>query len=149
MKLKDKVHSDLIEAMKSKDKVKLNTIRSVRALILEFEKSGTGKELTEEEEVKMLSSAVKKRKEAIEQFEKAGRSDLAEKEKQELDILLAYLPKQLSEEEILEKVKEYAAQVGATSKKDFAKLMPVAIKNLKGQAEGGIIRKMVEKVLGE
>ncbi len=149
MKLKEKVNLDLIEAMKSKDKVKLNTIRSVRALILEFEKSGSGKELTEEEEIKMLSSAVKKRKEAIEQFEKAGRDDLAVKEKQELEILLNYLPKQLTEEEILDKVKQYASQVGATSKADFAKLMPVAIKNLKGQADGGTIRKMVEKVLGE
>ena len=149
MKLRERVNIDLVEAMKAKDKVKLNTIRSIRALILEFEKSGSGKELTKEEEIKMLSTAVKKRKEAYEQFEKAGRTDLAENEKKELDILLSYLPKQLSEEEIFTKIKEFAKVIGADSKADFAKLMPFAIKNLKGQADGGTIRKMVEKVLGE
>jgi uncharacterized protein YqeY len=149
MNLKEKVNVDLIAAMKSKDKVKLNTIRSIRALILEFEKNGSGKELTEEEGIKMLSTAVKKRKEAFEQYEKAGRTDLAENEKQELDILLSYLPKQLSEDEVLEKVKKYAVEIGANTKADFSKLMPLVIKNLKGQADGGTIRKMVEKVLGE
>lgn len=149
MNLKEKINTDLKEAMKSKDKIKLNTIRSIRALILEFEKSGNGKKLTPEEEIKMLSSAVKKRKDAIEQFEKAGRNDLADKEKQELEILLSYLPKQLSEKEIMEKVKEFASEIGANTKADFPKLMPYAIKNLKGKADGGIIRKIVEKVLGD
>ncbi len=149
MNLKEKINTDLKEAMKSKDKIKLNTIRSIRALILEFEKSGNGKKLTPEKEIKMLSSAVKKRKDAIEQFEKAGRNDLADKEKQELEILLSYLPKQLSEKEIMEKVKEFASEIGANTKADFPKLMPYAIKNLKGKADGGIIRKIVEKVLGD
>ena len=149
MNLKEKINTDLKEAMKSKDKIRLNTIRSIRALILEFEKSGNGKKLTPEEEIKMLSSAVKKRKDAIEQFEKAGRNDLADKEKQELEILLSYLPKQLSEKEIMEKVKEFASEIGANTKADFPKLMPYAIKNLKGKADGGIIRKIVEKVLGD
>ncbi len=149
MTLKEKINVNLVAAMKAKDKVKLNTIRSIRAMILEFEKNGTGKELTKEEEIKMLSSAVKKRKEALEQFEKAGRTDLAENEKKELDILLSYLPQQLSEDDILKKVKEFAQEIGAKTKADFAKLMPLAIKNLKGQADGGTIRKIVEKVLGE
>ena len=149
MTLKEKINVDLVAAMKAKDKVKLNTIRSIRAMILEFEKNGSGKELTKEEEIKMLSSAVKKRKEALEQFEKAGRTDLAENEKKELDILLSYLPQQLSEDDILKKVKEFAQEIGAKTKADFAKLMPLTIKNLKGQADGGTIRKIVEKVLGE
>ena len=148
MTLKEKINNDLKDAMKSQDKVKLNTIRSIRALILEFEKSGSNKELTSEDEIKMLSSAAKKRKESIEQYEKGGRQDLADQEKLELEIIQSYLPKQLNEEEILNKVKQFAEEIGAESKTDFPKLMPVAVKNLKGQADGNTIRKIVEKVLG-
>jgi uncharacterized protein YqeY len=147
MNLKDKINADLKEAMKSKDKVKLNTVRSIRALILDFEKSGANKELTPEDEVKMLSSAAKKRREAAEQFENAGRSELAENERNELKVIESYLPKQLSEDEILVKVKNFAAEVGAETKADFGKLMPIAMKSLKGQADGNIIRKIVEQVL--
>lgn len=147
MNLKDKINADLKEAMKSKDKVKLNTVRSIRALILDFEKSGANKEMTTEDEIKMLSSAAKKRREAAEQFENAGRNELAENERSELKIIESYLPKQLSEDEILLKVKNFAAEVGAETKADFGKLMPIAMKNLKGQADGNIIRKIVEQVL--
>jgi len=149
MSLKDSINADLKDAMRQKDKVKLNTIRSIRTLILEFEKSGKGNELNKEDEIKMLSTAVKKRREAIEQFENAGRTELTDTEKQELEILLGYLPKQLSDEEILEKVKLCATEVGATSKTDFPKIMPVVMKKLKGQADGNTIRKFVEQVLGE
>ena len=77
MNLAEKINSDLKDAMKSNDSVRLQTIRSIRALILEFEKSGSGKKLDSEEEIKLLSSAAKKRKEAIEEYVKAGRQDLA------------------------------------------------------------------------
>ena len=149
MNLKDKINADLKEAMKSKDKIKLNTIRSIRALILDFEKSGAAKELTQDDEIKMLSSAAKKRREAIEQYEKAGRLELAENEKFELNVIEEYLPKQLTEDEILKNVKSLALEVGASTKADFAKLMPVVIKTLKGKADGNVIRKMVELVLGD
>jgi uncharacterized protein YqeY len=149
MSLKDKINADLKEAMKSKDKIKLNTIRSIRALILDFEKSGASKELTQDDEIKMLSSAAKKRREAIEQYENAGRLELAENEKIELNVIENYLPKQLSEDEILENVKSLALEVGASTKADFAKLMPVVMKTLKGKADGNVIRKMVEHVLGD
>ena len=147
MSLKDKINADLKEAMRNKDKIKLNTVRSIRALILDFEKSGADKELTNEDEIKMLSSAAKKRREAADQFQDAGRIELAEKERSELKIIESYLPKQLSEDEILVKVKHFASEVGAETKADFGKLMPVVMKNLKGQADGNIIRKMVEQVL--
>ena len=106
MTLKDQINEDLKAAMKSGDKTKLATVRSIRALILEFEKSGTGKELSNEEEIKLLSSAAKKRKDSIEQFKNAGRNDLVEKEETELNILMDYLPKQLSQEEIDIEVKK-------------------------------------------
>lgn len=149
MNLKEKINEDLKNAMKSGDKLRLETIRSIRALILEFEKSGTGKTLNEEEEIKMLSTAVKKRKDSIEQYRAAKRDDLADKEEAEMKIILEYLPKQLSEDEITEVVKNLAAQAGAVSKADFPKLMPLAMKELKGKADGKVVKSVVEKVLGE
>ncbi|MDZ7624041.1 MAG: GatB/YqeY domain-containing protein [Ignavibacteriaceae bacterium] len=148
MNLTEKINSDLKEAMKSNETVRLQTIRSIRALILEFEKSGTGKKLNEEEEIKLLSSAAKKRKEAIEEYVKAGRNDLASLEEAELKIIMSYLPKQLSMDEIILKVKQFAEQIGANTKADFPKLMPLAVKELKGMADGKAIKEAVEKVLG-
>ena len=147
MNLTEKINSDLKEAMKSNDAIRLQTIRSIRALILEFEKSGSGKKLDEEEEIKLLTSAAKKRKEAIEEYVKAGRNDLASTEETELNIIMSYLPKQLTMDEIIEKVKEIANQVGAKSKADFSKLMPAAIKELKGKADGKAIKEAAEKIL--
>ncbi len=148
MNLTEKINNDLKNAMKSSDSVRLQTIRSIRALILEFEKSGSGKKLNEEEEIKLLSSAAKKRKEAIEEYVKAGRNDLASLEQAELNIILSYLPKQLSMDEIIVKVKQLAEQIDAKTKTDFPKLMPLSVKELKGQADGKAIKEAVEKILG-
>ncbi|NMB83058.1 MAG: GatB/YqeY domain-containing protein, partial [Ignavibacteria bacterium] len=115
MNLKEKINDELKSAMKSGDKLRLETIRSIRALILEFEKSGSSKELAPEDEIKMLTSAAKKRKESIEQFQNAGRNELAEKEIQELKIIEEFLPKQLSNEEIFAEVKKMADEIGAKS----------------------------------
>jgi hypothetical protein len=147
MSLKDKINNDLKEAMKSGDKVRLETIRSIRALILEYEKSGKKTDMTPDDEIAMLNSALKKRKEAIEQYEKGNRADLAEKEKAELQIILEYLPKQLTEEEVLEEVKKLALEINAVSKSDFSKLMPLAAKALKGKADGKLVKAVVEKIL--
>lgn len=147
MSLKEIINNDLKDAMRSKDKIKLETIRSIRALILEFEKSGSHEELNEEKEIALLTSAAKKRKEAIEQYENAGRRDLADKEKEELEIIQSYLPKQLTVEEIESEIIELAKELGAVSKKDFAKLMPASIKLLKGKADGKVVKEIVEKVL--
>ncbi|KUO62310.1 glutamyl-tRNA amidotransferase [bacterium BRH_c32] len=148
MNLTEKINIDLKEAMKIGDKTRLETIRSIRALILEFEKSGTGKVLTPELELNLLSSAAKKRKESIEQFENAGRTELAEKEKAELVIIEEYLPKKLSNDEIYEEIKKLSLEIGAVSKNDFPKLMPLAAKELKGRADGKVIKEIVEKILG-
>jgi len=147
MTLREKINNDLKEAMKSGDKVKLETIRSIRALILEFEKSGVNREMAAEDEVKILSTAVKKRKESIEQFRNAGREELALKEEKELSILLNYLPKQLNEMEIADEVKRIASEIGAKSKEDFPKLMPLVMKELKGKADGKLVKSIVEKFL--
>ncbi len=147
MSLKEKINDDLKASMKAGDKMRTETIRSLRALILEFEKSGANKEMDAETELKLLTGAAKKRKEAMEQFTNAGRNELAAKEEAELAIIQEYLPKQLSEEEALEVVKKLAAENGFSAKADFNKLMPMAIKELKGKADGKIVKSLVEKVL--
>lgn len=147
MSLREKINNDLKTAMKSGDKLRLQTIRSIRALILEFEKSGKAKEMSPEDEITLLTSAAKKRKDAIEQYENADRKDLAEKEEAELKIIQEYLPKQLTEEEVLAEVKKIVDELGASSKQDFGKVMPAAIKSLKGKADGKMIKEAVEKIL--
>lgn len=148
MNLEQKINDAMKMAMKAGEKEKLITLRSIRALILEFQKSGSEKKLDEKEEINILSSAAKKRKDAIEQYENADRKDLADKERYELAIIEEFLPKQLSEDEVVEEVKKIAAETGAKEKKDFPKLMPAAIKALKGKADGKVIKSAVEKVLG-
>lgn len=148
MNLKERINNDLKEAMKSGDKIRLETVRSIRALILEHEKSGKEIELTPDQEIALLTSAAKKRKESIEQFKAGGRFELAEKEETELAIIQTYLPKQLTEEEILSEVKKLADELDAKTKLDFPKLMPAAMKLLKGKADGSVIRKVIENFLG-
>ncbi len=147
MSLKDKINNDLKDAMRSGDKLRLSTIRSLRALILNFEKSGVGREQTSDEELALLTSAAKKRKESIEQFNSAGRNELAEKEEAELKIINEYLPKPLSDEELFVEISSLAKEIRAVEKSDFRKLMPLAAKNLKGKADGKKIKEIVEKIL--
>lgn len=147
MNLKERINNDLKDAMRAGDKLKLETIRSIRALILEFEKSGAGREMNQEDELKILTSAVKKRKDSIEQFRNAGREDLASKEETELNILLNYLPKQMTEEEITNEVKRIANEIGATTESEFPKLMSLVMKELKGKADGKLVKRIVENYL--
>jgi uncharacterized protein YqeY len=147
MNLKDKINEDLKSAMKSGDKLRLETIRSIRALILEFEKSGKGKELNPDEELKMLNGAVKKRRDSIEQFSLAGRTELAKKEEAELNILMSYMPKQLTEEEVYLEIKRIAEEINAQGKEDFPKLMSKAAQLLKGKTDGKIVKAIVDKYL--
>ncbi|MFA3781875.1 GatB/YqeY domain-containing protein [Melioribacteraceae bacterium 4301-Me] len=147
MNLIEKINNDLKNAIKSGDKIRIETIRSIRALILEYEKSGKDKTITPEIEINLLSTAAKKRKEAIEQYKNANRNDLAEKEEKELKIIEEYLPKQLSEKELFQEIKALASQIGAHKKEDFPKLMPLAAKTLKGKADGKLIKEVVEKYL--
>lgn len=147
MSLKEKINNDLKEAMKSGEKTRLSVVRSIRALILEFEKSGAAKELTAEDELKMLTTASKKRKDSIEQFRNAGRIELADQEEAELKILMDYLPKQMTEEEVKLEVVRIASEIGAKSKEDFPRLMPLVMKELKGKADGKIVKSIVENLL--
>jgi len=149
MALTERINEDLKAAMKSGDSIKLNTIRSIRAQLIEFSKRGTGTNITMVEETSILLAAAKKRKEAIEIYEKAGRNDLANQEKHELDIISNYLPKQISREEVEIIVKKIIGDAGAASMKDFGKIMPAAMKELKGQIDGKIVQEVVKQQLGE
>jgi uncharacterized protein YqeY len=148
MSLKEKISEDLTSAMKSGDILRRETLRTVRATLIELDKRGANREPTEEEELQVIIGAVKKRKEAIEQYEKAGRKDLVEQEKKELAIINEYLPKQLTSEEVESHIREVIGRVGANSAKDFGKVMPVVIKELKGKAEGKLIQETVKRLLG-
>ncbi|MGB6648949.1 MAG: GatB/YqeY domain-containing protein, partial [Bacteroidota bacterium] len=136
MTLKEKVAADLQRAMKAGDRTRLETLRSVRAALLEKEKErGAQKDLSPDVELGVLTAAAKKRRESIEMFQKGGRDDLVEQEKSELAIIQEYLPKQLSEEELKETIKAVIAETGATSESDFGNVMPPVMKLVKGKAD--------------
>ncbi|ADU96496.1 GatB/YqeY domain-containing protein [Thermovibrio ammonificans] len=146
MGLKERLKADMKEALKAKDKVKLSTIRMINSLIknAEIEKRG---ELTDDEIVQLLMRYAKQRREAIEMYEKGGRPDLVEKEKAELAVVESYLPKQLSEEELVELVKQVIAEVGASSPKDMGKVMKAVMPKVKGRADGSLVNRIVKELL--
>jgi uncharacterized protein YqeY len=148
MDLSDKINNDLKVAMKSGDSIKLNTIRSIRTKIIELSKRGTGLSITQEDELTILLSEAKKRKEAIEMYQKAGRTDLSDQEQRELEIINEYLPKQMSREETGEIIKKIISDVGAVSVKDIGKVMPAAMKELKGKIDGTVVQEVVRRQLG-
>lgn len=135
------------EAMRSGDKIKLETLRSLRAHFIELSKRGENKAITPEDELAVLMSAVKKRKEAIEMYRQGGREELAKQEEQELEIINQYLPKQASREEAEQLVDKLIAQTGATTAKDFGKVMPLAMKELKGRIDGKVVQELVKAKL--
>lgn len=141
------ITDEMKTAMKSGDKVRLETIRSLRALILEFEKSGAGREMNDDDAQNILISAAKKRKDAIEQYRSAGREDLAQKEEAELVIIQEFLPQQLSAEQVSSRIKEIISEVGAVGAKDFGKVMGVAMKEMRGKADGTLIQSTVKELL--
>lgn len=150
MSLKDRISEEIKVAMKAKDKVRLETVRSIKKVILEKESTlrSQGQEtLTESQELEVLTQLAKQRRDSIEQYRKAGREDLVEQESQELAILEEYLPKQLSDEEVAAIIDEVIASVGATSAKDMGKVMGAVMQQLKGRADGQKIQAMVKAKL--
>lgn len=148
MSLKTTIDGDIKKAMLAKNKEELDALRSIKSMILLAEtEKGAAMELTPEAENKLLMKAAKQRKESAEIFQKEGRTDLAQKEQFQLDIISRYLPKQLTEAEIVEAVKKVIAQVGATGPQDMGKVMGAATKALAGQADGKVISEWVKKLL--
>lgn len=150
--MKDKVQQDIKDAMRSKDELRLSVLRMLSSAIHNRElekraKSGQEEALNKEETVAVIRSEVKKRKDAIAEFEKGGRKELAEKEIAESKILEAYLPAEISEEEIEKIVREVVAAAGVVTPKDFGRVMGEAMKKIKGQASGDRVSGAVKKFL--
>ncbi|MBS4749932.1 GatB/YqeY domain-containing protein [Carnobacteriaceae bacterium zg-ZUI78] len=146
MTLMEQLNTDMKEAMKAKDKERLSVIRMLKASV-QKEQIEVGRDLTDDEALTILSRELKQRKDSIREFEKAGRTDLAEKTQFEVGVVEQYMPKQLSEDEVQEVLKAIIQEVGATSASDFGKVMGKAMATLKGQADGNIVNKLVKELL--
>ncbi len=147
MSLKEILNNEITKSMKSGNKLRLETIRGLRAALQEKEIAKRPGKLTEEDELNVLTNAAKRRKESIEMFKKGGRFDLVEKETTELKIIEEFLPKQLNESEIIPILKNIILTLNANSAKDFGKVMSVATKELKGKVDGKILSDYVKKLL--
>ncbi len=150
MSLKDQISEEIKTAMKAKDKVRLEAVRSIKKVLIEKESEvkGKGQEtLTPEQELEVLMQQAKQRRDSVEQYQKAGREDLAEAEKAELAVIEEFLPQQLSDSEVAAIIDEIMAEVGASSPKDMGKVMGPVMQRLKGQADGKKVQELVKTKL--
>ncbi|MBK7957296.1 MAG: GatB/YqeY domain-containing protein [Bacteroidetes bacterium] len=149
MSLELKINAAIMEAMKAKTEGRLRALRGIKSAIIlaKTEKGATG-ELTEEKEIQLLQKMHKQRKESYDIYVAQNRADLSEKEKEEMDVIEDFLPKQISEDELESAIKSFIAETGASSIKDMGKVMGLANKNLAGKADGQRIGAMVKKLLG-
>ncbi|MDR0941101.1 MAG: GatB/YqeY domain-containing protein [Bacteroidales bacterium] len=148
MILTKQIASDLMSAMKNKETHKLEALRAVKtAFILAKANIGAGAELSDDEELKIIQKLVKQRKDSAAEYAAQNRSDLADKELQEADVIAAYLPKQMSIEEITAAVNACITQTGAQGMKDMGKVMGIVSKQLAGKADGKVISDVVKQLL--
>ena len=146
MNLKERLLTDMKEALRAKNSLRLNTIRSVISSIKNQE-IDLRKELQDEDVLPLITREVKKRKEAATLFEQGGRMDLMEKEKQEHAILQTYLPEQISEEDLRKRIQEVITETEAQGMKDFGKIMKVLVPEFKGKADNGLIKDLAGEYL--
>lgn len=148
MSLETQIMEQLKTAMKEKDEKTMRSLRAIKAaIILAKTAGGSSGELTADDETKMLQKLVKQRKDSLEIFEQQGRADLAVKEREEIEVIERFLPKQLSEEELKAVVQQLIQETGAASPADMGKVMGVATKQLAGRADGKAISAMVKTLL--
>jgi len=149
MRLADQIQDDLKEALKTKDEIKISTLRMLIAAIKNFEisKGKAGYKASDEEIVGVIQKEVKQRKESMEQYKAGNRQDLVDKESKELEILAKYLPAQMSEENVEKIVREKIQEVGAVSSADVGKVMGVLSQELKGKADLGLVSAIVKRSL--
>ena len=146
MSLLERLNNDMKQAMKNKEKDKLSVIRMLKASI-QNEALKQRQDLTDDEELTVLSRELKQRKDSLEEFANAGRSDLVDKVRTELVYVEAYMPEQLSEEDISEIVKQTIEEVNATSKADMGRVMGALMPKVKGKADGSLVNKLVQQHL--
>jgi uncharacterized protein YqeY len=147
MSIQKQVMEQMKAAMKSKDKVALESLRALKSAFLLANTSGSGVELSEEEELKIVQKLVKQRKDSASIFDEQGRSDLSEPEKAQAKVLEQFLPAQMSEEELKTVIVEIVSKTGASSMKDMGKVMGMASKQLAGKADGKAISMAVKELL--
>ena len=147
MTLEERIQKDLVSAMKNRQENALAALRSIKTAIQNEKVSGAYHELTDADVVGLIQKLVKQRKESMDIYSQAGRDDLADKEQKEMFVLMEYVPKQLTEEEVEEKVKSIIAETGASSMKDMGKVMGLATQRMKGLAEGKTISQIVKNLL--
>ena len=144
--MKEELLQDLKEAMKNKDTLRKDTITMLRAAILQVEKDSQ-KTLTDDEICAIVAKEVKKRKESVKEYEDAGRQDIADSLKQEVEILSKYLPEQLSQEEIVKLVEDAVKESGAASPRDMGKVMSILRPKTAGKADGKLVSDIVKEKL--
>jgi uncharacterized protein len=150
--IKDRLASDLKDAMRARDDVRLRSIRSLRAALMEkeiAERQGGMASLTEEQEVAVVQKQAKQRRDAIEQYRAAGREDLVKREQDELDVIEKYLPQQLDEDEVRKVLHQVIAATGAASPRDMGKVMGEAIRLLRGRADGRVVQQIAQSILSD
>ncbi len=149
MNLRDQLMADMKESMRAGEKVRTGTIRMLRAAILNAEKEEGVSELTEADVQQVISQQAKQRRDAIAEFEKAGRDDLVAKEQAELDIITEYLPRQLTEEEIEAAARAKIDEVGATSMAQMGDVMRPLMAEIGSQADGSLVNQIVRRLLSQ
>lgn len=146
MTLNDRLNEDMKQAMRSQDKFRLSVIRMVRSSIKNIE-IDQRKTLDDQDVLDVLNREIKQRRDSLQEFEKAGRQDLVDQVTKELDILTAYMPKQLSEDEVKVIVQQTIQEVGASSKADMGKVMGALMPKVKGLADGKLVNQIVSQLL--
>lgn len=147
MSLEQQIMAQMKDAMKAKDEAGLRGLRAIKAAILLAKTSGSGSELSADDEIKLLQKLVKQRKDSLDIFKQQNRADLAQKEEEEIAVIEKFLPKQLDAEELKAIIAEIITQVGASSPADMGKVMGVASKQLAGKADGKTISSVVKELL--
>ena len=147
MSLEDRINNDIKEAMKAKDQARLRGVRAIKSAILLLKTDGSGHEIDESAEIKMLQKLIKQRQDSYDIYVKQNRTDLATTEKEEIDVIMQYLPKQLSSEELETGIKKIISDIGASGIKDMGKVMGAASKEFEGKADGKTISGIVKTLL--
>ena len=148
MTLQERITPDLKDAMRAKDQAALRGIRAIKNAILLQQTDGSGQQLDEAGEIALLQKLVKSRQESLDIYEKQGRDDLAQPEREEIEVISRYLPEQLSDEKLEAIVKEVIAETGATSMRDMGKVMGAANARVAGRADGKQVASTVKRLLG-
>lgn len=147
--LKTRLKEELKQAMLTKDVLKTSVLRMLISAITyyEIQKGGAGYEATDEDVLQVIQKEAKQRRDSIEEFKKANRPELVEKETKELEMLQVYLPQQMNEDQIREIVKQTISEIGATTNADMGKVMGALMPKVKGKADGGLVSKIVKESL--